>query len=606
MIPPVQSVGQVIQTREIAAQAALAIVTAAQQSLTEDLLRLPVGATFPATVIGSDGRGGTLLDTPLGQFSVRTGTPLQPNSQINLQLTNFGDTTAQFKLLSIDNRQITQAILPPAIGQETQAIATQTQQAVTATQNTHPGMSAADAAASVARGGAQPPASLQATVLSSAQTAQQNSPVSPEALAPGTQLSVRIVAVQAPPQLVAAATIPAQAAMAAQSHPPPQPVNLAPQGAGVLATQTAAAVTPPAAGGASGGPQDPTSGGLTQQGFRGAPPPPPQPLPQMVAQPLSSFGRDSLLAMPPGTFFQATPDEPAAPHLLSGTVAPNTANGLSLLHTPAGLLSVNLPGTLVPGSTVTLEVVAMRPPPPELAQQQAQAPPAATSPWPALQSALSKLGFDEPIANQKLMAALPQAGPRLAAAMSAFVAASRQGDIKSWLGDDTLRAIERSGGKEALSRLESEFSEVQGRERSRGAANGWSSTLIPMMNGNQLEAIHFHVRRPPPDVGEEEERVRGKGKGKGGTRFVLEVNMSNLGALQLDGLVQKPSKRLDFILRSEHPLPADMRQDLARLTTRILEASGLEGTISFRAGEPFVDVPRPEGSTVPRQTGWRA
>jgi hypothetical protein len=603
MIPPIQSVGQVIQTREAAAQAALAIVTATQQSLTDDLLRLPVGATFPATVIGADGRGGTLLDTPLGQFSVRTGIPLQPSSQINLQLTNFGDTTAQFRLLSIDNRQITQAIQPAAIGQETQTIATQTQQAVTAAQNTHAGVSASDAAAT-ARSGAQSPPSLQATVLSSAQTVQ-GSPISPEALAPGTQLSVRIVAVQAPPQLVAAATIPAQAAMAAQSHPPPQPANLAPQGAGVLATQTAAAVAAPTAGSQTGGSQDPTSGGMTHDGFRSSQQQQPQTVAQPVAAPLSVFGRDSLLAMPVGTFFQQVQGESNGPVLLSGTVAPNTANGQPILNTPLGLLAVNLPGSLAAGSTVTLEVVGLRPPPEAAAQAQTHNQTVPTSPWPALESAISRLGYDEPIGAQKLMAALPQVGPRLAVAMAAFVAASRQGDIRGWLSGDTLRAVERSGGNEALERLESEFGEVQERERAKGAQRGWSSTLIPMMNGNQLEPIHFHVRRPPPDVGDEDGQGSGKGKGKGGTRFVLEVNMTRLGALQLDGLVQKASKRLDFVLRSERPLPAEMRQDLARITTGVLEASGLEGTISFRAGEPFVDVPRPEGSTVPRQKGWR-
>ena len=60
-------------------------------------------------------------------------------------------------------------------------------------------------------------------------------------------------------------------------------------------------------------------------------------------------------------------------------------------------------------------------------------------------------------------------------------------------------------------------------------------------------------------------------------RFVIDLDLSALGAMQLDGLVH--GKRLDLILRSQAELPVAMRHDIARVFDDALDISGMEGSV---------------------------
>jgi hypothetical protein len=65
-------------------------------------------------------------------------------------------------------------------------------------------------------------------------------------------------------------------------------------------------------------------------------------------------------------------------------------------------------------------------------------------------------------------------------------------------------------------------------------------------------------------------------------RFLIDMQMSRLGALQLDGFVQ-PNK-LDMIVRSENRLPDGLPNELRTGFIRALEAVGYTGTLNFQVG----------------------
>ena len=65
-------------------------------------------------------------------------------------------------------------------------------------------------------------------------------------------------------------------------------------------------------------------------------------------------------------------------------------------------------------------------------------------------------------------------------------------------------------------------------------------------------------------VTDDDEALR-KRKGGGGTRFLLDLDLSRLGPLQLDGMFKKESRSFDMMVRTTAPLPETMRTDLAGL-----------------------------------------
>jgi hypothetical protein len=70
---------------------------------------------------------------------------------------------------------------------------------------------------------------------------------------------------------------------------------------------------------------------------------------------------------------------------------------------------------------------------------------------------------------------------------------------------------------------------------------------------------------------------------------VVEVEMSRLGDLQLDGLVRE--KRLDLILRSRAPLPDFMRRDITQIFHETNEITGNRGNIGFQSSLEWKAMP---------------
>jgi hypothetical protein len=75
---------------------------------------------------------------------------------------------------------------------------------------------------------------------------------------------------------------------------------------------------------------------------------------------------------------------------------------------------------------------------------------------------------------------------------------------------------------------------------------------------------------------------------------VVELTLSTLGELQLDGLTRP--QRLDAVLRSRTPLPEAVAREVTRIFEAQSAADGLYGELRFEAGEAwhFLDIPGAE------------
>ena len=271
----------------------------------------------------------------------------------------------------------------------------------------------------------------------------------------------------------------------------------------------------------------------------------------------------------------------SAGQVLTGTVTGKTAAGQPIVHTRAGVMALIVRAPLPEGARVTLEVSAppVLPKPPDgmplregllLARG-----------WPELSEAVKILAEASPAAAQQLVGSvMPQPGPQLAASILFFLMALHGGDMRGWLGGEAARLLQNARPG-IMSRLGEDFSQLA-RMAEEPVSGEWRVALIPFYSEQELQQLRLYSR---PHGGDDE------GEGPSGTRFVIDVDLSRLGRLQIDGLVRDGGKHMDLIVRTEAPLPDEMSGDIRIIFQNARELTGFKGGITFQAAPPvFVEV----------------
>lgn len=363
----------------------------------------------------------------------------------------------------------------------------------------------------------------------------------PNNLPAGTQLTVRIAGIQ-----------------------PPQPQS-GQNPAGQNPTGTPTNNSQPASG--------PNPAHAAQQGVQHKPMMSPPTLPGGTASPL------------PTTV--TAPSASGAPPILSGTVTAHPPGGQAVLNTSIGTIAVPTAQSVPVGSVIRLEVVAPPNPPAAPPPNVAAAKPEGLTAqgWPALTDTMETLAVNDRQALDMMMRAIPQAGPRLAAAMVAFTGAMRTGDSRGIIGDNTTKALDKAGRRDLAERLKADLSALS-EEAGRPVGGGdWRLHTMPFAHGGQVDPIHLFVR------GTDGKDARNQAGGANGDqRFILDFNLTSLGRLQLDGLVRREDKLFDLIIRTGDPLPQQMRMDIMHIFTQASELVGTKGSVAFQAGGRWIDI----------------
>ncbi|CAA7611686.1 DNA polymerase III [Candidatus Terasakiella magnetica] len=556
----------------------------------EVLAKLPQGALISAMLTEVASRNQVEITTADGlTLSLRLppGLQLPADADLSLQLLQSSGLPT-LKLLAVNGRPLGTALTPQLGGQApvlpggdlpfgvlggAASPGPGRGAAVTLGQNLPPPPGSAGAAALLPgqAGLASGPLGLAATVLRSGPVEAALAPQSPGMppgslppvltnLAPGTQLTVRIAGL-APPQGGGA------------SFPPPP--SLAPP---VLSG--AAVTNVPSAAGAAPQLSAPVIPGVGQQ----------------VSTPPAALASAPAAAVVPPRAEQGPPPLPgvtapqsgpvpsvAAPVAMPGAVISHAGGGNTLIQTPAGLLSLQTNAPLANGSQVTLEVVGPPVPPPQ--SQSSGSSGLGPAGWPTLTSASEALAQSDRQAAEQLMRMIPQTGPRLAAAMSVFASAVRSGDVKALVGEGVTRGLDKAGRRDLAERLKKDLDSLS-EESSRPLGNGdWRALTLPVIHGAHVDPVRLYLHRPNAEE---------EGGGKHNTqeqRFILDVNMTQLGRIQLDGLVMRDSQRFDLIIRTAQPLSPTICRDIAGIFAECGQLTGAKGSVSFQSGGRFVDLP---------------
>jgi hypothetical protein len=196
----------------------------------------------------------------------------------------------------------------------------------------------------------------------------------------------------------------------------------------------------------------------------------------------------------------------------------------------------------------------------------------------SLQQILAALNqIDPQLAQQVTNAIVPQPNAQLPGTLLFFLNVLQQGDFHNWLGATASEKLARIGKYELINRLAIDIKMAT--ETTRDAVVGeWRSYPIPLRLDQHMEMLKLYVH---PDPQKYPDHVDLKPDTKC-IRFLIEVRMSRLGQIQLDGMVQP--KNLNMIVRSEHALPVWLGQDLRATYTNMLEATGFNGGLVFQTG----------------------
>lgn len=214
--------------------------------------------------------------------------------------------------------------------------------------------------------------------------------------------------------------------------------------------------------------------------------------------------------------------------------------------------------------------------------------------WENLQNAAEELSRSNPEAHRKLVNTLPRANENLLPQLIQFSNAVAQQNLQAMLGDELVNVL-RALGLDGM--LQSDLSQMNAVQQQRADnPDSWRALLFPYWDDQEGQAKQggFFWRRHHRDDAED------AAPDEGTLRFVLNVQMSELGHTQLDGLMQE-HENLYLKLRTQQPLSDDEKTGLRGLVSKSLDALGLEGRIiienvSFFEVDPLHDMLRPDGA----------
>lgn len=282
-------------------------------------------------------------------------------------------------------------------------------------------------------------------------------------------------------------------------------------------------------------------------------------------------------------FNQERPVSSTSTQTVKGIVFQPQASDRPLIATKVGVLAVEEKIHLPHLTPVSVKI----PPSAFNADQPtlAQAPlPEFKNTWTVLTHALETLQQTDQTAYETVKNILPQMGNKLPSLMLSFMHAATQGvSFSSFIGEANLSALRATEkGERLLKRLEKEFSTSS--KKATDGQNSWKGWDIPFLSGSVVEPVSLYLQRPS-----DSDFQRGTTlKNQHNIRFVLDINLTKLGKIQMEGLARRPERRFDLILRHQNDLPSFFDDRVQGIFIQTLSALNYTGTIKVDQTNDFI------------------
>ena len=274
---------------------------------------------------------------------------------------------------------------------------------------------------------------------------------------------------------------------------------------------------------------------------------------------------------------------------VSGIIIPTASKSLTVLQTKFGPLFLNAPQNLPVGTTIQIDILALISDQNYTGNNDAGARKAKhfffqNRSWPALDDTLGGLREINPQMALNLINMISvQPDSMLTANIIRFILGIRSGDLYNRIADGPLRVLTQDKPN-LVKRLRDDFRALS-RIADEPASGDWRALPIPLTTGAAIEQIQLLMRRLGSNEKDEELR-----QGPG-TRFIIDVNLSRLGRIQLDGLLTESNKIFDLMIRSDQKFLPKMQADILSIFETAQGITGLTGWLRFQAAPPnFIDV----------------
>lgn len=273
---------------------------------------------------------------------------------------------------------------------------------------------------------------------------------------------------------------------------------------------------------------------------------------------------------------------PAIGGTFTGLVIGSAPSGLPLVQTPVGQVALEQAPPLSKGAEIVFRLEATPEAPPQsdrIGGRENVNQLSRGHGWPALEELNAALTEKAPgLADRIAPLTTPQADAKLGTSLLFLLSALKAGDLKSWLGESGLRELTRLR-PDTVRRLGDDVRLLAGADDADSRpvrAVDWRALPLPLF-GEGMDQSRLLVRRNQQDD-DAVDRDRSKE-----TRFVVDLTLTSIGRLQLDGLIDTDSRRFDMLVRTTSTLPPRFRNDILRIFAAANETIGMSGGLAFRA-----------------------
>ena len=218
----------------------------------------------------------------------------------------------------------------------------------------------------------------------------------------------------------------------------------------------------------------------------------------------------------------------------------------------------------------------------------------------AFSEALAVLQKSDPPAFEAIKNILPQTGNKLPAQIFSVIhAASQNVPLLAVIGETNVAALQNIGekGQRLFKEMEKDFATMP--KKVSDGRNSWDGWTVPFLSGAIVQPVSLYVQKPA------EGRTRSKeNKSKqNALRFVLDLDLSQLGKLQMDGLAHRNERRFDLILRHQKELPDSFDNKIRDIFSQTMTALNYTGTVKVDRTDDFV-IMKEEFETAEQRGVW--
>ncbi|HEU5047846.1 MAG TPA: hypothetical protein VFT64_08390 [Rickettsiales bacterium] len=604
-------------------------------------------STISGTIVGRDPNGNFLLKTQGGNLTLQSNLPLTYNSDLIIKVDQNAQGT-NARIVSVNGQPFSEfsQSLPPEADSVSTALLAQSSGSTSAAQDPQsaslPVVVRADVLAATPDNAAppQPQTANQTPLPAPGTTVTIHLPVTP------AQVQAPIVTVQ-PDQvpLQEEGNTPQPPAPAPQQQSIQLPVSetpvAAPQASAATAQSQAAAVTTNVAAAAtpsstvanatklSPSVQETTPAPAQQQEAVAAPQLPEgiTNTPQTSASPFyAAYAKQNVNVV--SAELQNTPNVTtqvavATPSIktssVQGQIVSSAEDGSITVQTEAGTITLQpqaLPAsaTLAPGTAILLDI------PENTTQniltstvQNTPAPPASlgeiAATWNTIKEIVNVItGTTSDIGNapqagttpaaqtpaNNIISNLPVLGENFAATSLAFMTALASGNIAKILGDDTVNTLKQNGRTDLIQKFSAEMTNLLSVFTPKPESQqqpAWQASFMPFIFQGEVQQARIYVKRDGQNKKQSDDA-----RAAGNTRFIVEVDLSEFGGIQMDGLVRmkQAGTVFDLMIRSRHPFTAQEQQEMTEIYNSAAVQTGFSGMLAFQTTNDFPVKPLDE------------